>query len=131
MKSITKAATHIRDFAVKTRSGVMGLITLFSTAYVSAQTAPAGGSLPALEAPSRGTEGGLIRTLQNYAFDFAILVGLIIATVAFYVVANAAVATFNEARVRGEWSKFAVVVVVGVVLIVCIIWLATRAAAIL
>ena len=106
-------------------AATVGALLFLSSGAVSAQ------GLPALEAPSRGTDGGLIRTLQNYAFDFGILVGLIIAVVAFLVVANASVATFNEARVRGEWSKFAIVVVVGVVLIVCIIWLATRAGQIL
>lgn len=104
---------------------IVGLAMMFVSNLTLAQ------GLPALEAPSRGEGGGLIETLQNYAFDFGILVGLIIAAVAFLVVANAAVATFNEARVRGEWSKFAIVVVVGVVLIVCIIWLATKAGEIL
>lgn len=103
----------------------VGMLILLSSGAVSAQ------GLPSLEAPSRGEGDGLISTLQNYAFDFGILVGLLIAVVAFLVVANASVATFNEARVRGEWSKFAIVVVVGVVLIVCIIWLATKAGEIL
>lgn len=114
-----------KNISTRMSTAVMGFILMLSSSIASAQ------GLPTLEAPSRGEGGGLIATLQNYAFDFAILVGLIIASVAFYVVANASVATFNEARVRGEWSKFAVVVVVGVVLIVCIIWLATKAAAIL
>lgn len=87
--------------------------------------------LPTMEAPSRGEGSGLIQTLQNYLFDFGALGGLILATVAFLIVAIASIATFNEARVRGEWSKFGVVVVVGVVLIVAIIWLATKAAEIL
>ncbi|WP_444679079.1 TIGR03745 family integrating conjugative element membrane protein [Halomonas sp. E19] len=80
----------------------------------------------------RREEGeGLLTTLQNYLFDFGALGGLILATVAFLIVAIAAIATFNEARVRGEWSKFGVVVVVGVVLIIAIIWLATKASEIL
>lgn len=120
-KSIQKTAQKTQSIV----AAAFGLAFLFISNMAVAQ------GLPDLEAPSRGEGEGLIATLQNYAYDFAILIGLIIATVAFLVVATGSIATFNEARLRGEWSKFAIVVVVGVVLIVCIIWLATKAAEIL
>ena len=126
---LNKCIDNVKNLSSRIGTAVMGLLLMFGSGVASAQDAS--GSLPTLEAPSRGEGDGLINTLQNYAFDFGILVGLIIATVAFLVVANASVATFNEARIRGEWSKFSVVIVVGVVLIVCIIWLATKAGEIL
>lgn len=110
------------------RARIRGLAAL-ATAGLVPQVMAQG--LPTMEAPSRGEGSGLIETLQNYLYDFGALGGLILATVAFIIVAIASIATFNEARVRGEWSKFGVVVVVGVVLIVAIIWLATKAAEIL
>lgn len=123
---LNKCIDNVKHISSRIGTAVMGLLLMFGSGVASAQ-----GALPTLEAPSRGEGDGLISTLQNYAFDFGILVGLIIAVVAFLVVANASVATFNEARVRGEWSKFSIVIVVGVVLIVCIIWLATKAGEIL
>jgi len=106
-----------------------GFAALAAAGLLPAQAMAQG--LPSMEAPSRGEGDGLLTTLQNYLFDFGALGGLILATVAFLIVAIAAIATFNEARVRGEWSKFGVVVVVGVVLIIAIIWLATKASEIL
>lgn len=106
-----------------------GFAALAAAGLVPAQAMAQG--LPSMEAPSRGEGDGLLTTLQNYLFDFGALGGLILATVAFIIVAIASIATFNEARVRGEWSKFGVVVVVGVVLIIAIIWLATKASEIL
>lgn len=86
--------------------------------------------LPELEAPSQGGDG-LISTLQGYLYDFGALIGLILCVVAFLMVGSSALASFKEARERETWGKFAVTVVVGVVLIVAIIWLATEAAPIL
>lgn len=111
------------------RARTRGLTALAAIGLVPAQAIAQG--LPDLEPPSDGVGDGLLTTLQNYLADFGTLGGLILATVAFLIVAIASIATFNEARVRGEWSKFGVVVVVGVVLIIAIIWLANEAAEIL
>lgn len=119
--------TTVRSFFSRTRT--RGLAAMAVAGLVPTQSLAQG--LPTMEAPSRGEGDGLLTTLQNYLYDFGALGGLILATVAFLIVAIAAIATFNEARVRGEWSKFGVVVVVGVVLIIAIIWLATKAAEIL
>ncbi|WP_249978025.1 TIGR03745 family integrating conjugative element membrane protein [Vreelandella olivaria] len=86
--------------------------------------------LPQLEEPSQGG-GGLMSTLQGYLYDFGALIGLILCAVAFLIVGASAIASFKEARERETWGKFTVTVVVGVVLIVAIIWLATEAAPIL
>ncbi len=117
--------TTLRSFLSPFRA----LVAMSTAVLIPAQTMAQG--LPTMEAPSRGEGDGLLTTLQNYLFDFGALGGLILATVAFIIVAIASIATFNEARVRGEWSKFGIVVVVGVVLIIAIIWLATKASEIL
>ena len=88
------------------------------------------GGLPAIEEPSQGGDG-LISTLQGYLYDFGALIGLVLCTVAFLMVGSSAVASFKEARERETWGKFAVTVIIGVVLIVAIIWLATEALPIL
>ncbi len=87
--------------------------------------------LPTMDAPTQTGSGGLVSTLQGYLFDFAALIGLIVCVVAFMVVASSGIASFKEARERETWGKFAVTVVIGVVLIVAVIWLATEAAPIL
>lgn len=87
--------------------------------------------LPTMDAPTQAGTGGMVSTLQGYLFDFATLIGLLVCTVSFVMVASSGVASFKEARERETWGKFAVTVVVGVVLIVAVIWLVTEAAPIL
>lgn len=105
-------------------------LTSWGVALVMGMPAIAMAQLPEMEAPSQGG-GGLISTLQGYLYDFGALIGLILCTIAFLMVGASAVASFKEARERETWGKFAVTVVVGVVLIVAIIWLATEALPIL
>ncbi|MCC5902705.1 MAG: TIGR03745 family integrating conjugative element membrane protein [Halomonas sp.] len=102
----------------------------WSVALVLGMPAIVMAQLPEMEAPSQGG-GGLISTLQGYLYDFGALIGLVLCTIAFLMVGASAVASFKEARERETWGKFAVTVVVGVVLIVAIIWLATEALPIL
>lgn len=119
----------LRSYFSRTCARARGITLMGAAGWLPIQAMAQG--LPTMDAPSRGEGTGLVETLQNYLYDFGALGGLILATVAFIIVAIASIATFNEARVRGEWSKFGIVVVVGVVLIVAIIWLATKAAEIL
>lgn len=89
-------------------------------------------ALPTVAPPSAGGGGsGLLGTLQGYAAMAGLLLGLLIATAAFLVVGGGALGKFNEARKKNEWGDFAVVLVVGVLLIVAILWLANKAATIL
>jgi integrating conjugative element membrane protein (TIGR03745 family) len=88
--------------------------------------------LPTTEAPSGGTAtGGLMANLQLYLKEYGALIGLVVCVVAFLLVSVAGIASFNEARKKGEWSTFGVVVTVGIILIVLIIWLANKASTIL
>lgn len=86
--------------------------------------------LPALEEPSQGG-GGILSTAQGYLYDFGILGGLIIATAAFLYVAISAIAAFRDAQQRGEWSKFGITFVAGIILILAVLWLGTEAGPIL
>lgn len=92
--------------------------------------APALADLPKLEAPTRGKGGGFMDTIKNYAYDGAILFGLLLAVGALYVVASRAVSTYNEVtspNSKKTWGEFVLQVLVGVVLIVVVIWLASKA----
>src|SRR5690554_7756998 len=81
----------------RARACTRGFAALAAAGLVPAQAMAQG--LPTMEAPSRGEGEGLLTTLQNYLFDFGALGGLILATVAFLIVAIAAIATFNEAQI--------------------------------
>ncbi len=101
-----------------------------SLTYTATQSAQA--ALPTVEPPSSGGGGGLMDTLKGYLQDGIVLVGLVMAAVAFIVVANAAVSTFHEVREgKAVWAKFGAIVVVGIVLVVAVIWLVGKSAEIL
>lgn len=106
-------------------ASVMTLWTLFSLM-------PAYAALPQVEPPSSGGGGGLMDTLKGYINDGIVIGGLVAAAVAFIVVAQAAISTFNEVRdEKAGWGKFGAIVVVGVVLIVAVVWLAGKSATII
>ncbi|MGQ7245541.1 TIGR03745 family integrating conjugative element membrane protein [Salinicola sp. V024] len=86
--------------------------------------------LPTLEEPTQGGDG-IRSTAQGYMYDGFVLAGLLLCTAAFIWVGIGCLASFNEGRQRGEWTKFGVTAFIGVVLILVIIWLSTEAAPIL
>lgn len=103
-------------------------MTLFALSYVSTAQA----ALPAVEPPSSGGGGGLMDTLKGYVNDGIVIGGLVVAAVAFIVVAIAAVTTFHEVREgKAGWGKFGAIIVIGVVLIVAVVWLAGKSATII
>ncbi|MBP2847559.1 TIGR03745 family integrating conjugative element membrane protein [Dickeya oryzae] len=88
--------------------------------------------LPAVEAPSTGGGGGLFNSMKGYLRDGFTLGGLVVAVVAFIVVANAAISCFHHVRQgKATWTEFGAFIIVGVVLLVAVIWLLTKAADIL
>ena len=94
------------------------------TALVLGLSSPALADLPTVE----GTFYGKI---AGYINDGLVLGGLVVAAVAFIVVAMSCVSTFAEVRDgKATWGKFGAMVAVGVVLIVAVIWLASEAATI-
>lgn len=97
------------------------------TAVTSAQAA-----LPTVEGPKTSTDSSFYGQISGYLNDGIVLGGLILAAVALLVVANSIIATFAEVQQgRSTWAKFGMLVVVGIVLVVAVIWLATKAATVI
>lgn len=118
---------RFNQFAKRLKQGSRQLLVMASVA----PTVTWAQGLPTVDAPSQGGGGGLLSQLQGYLYDFGLVIGLVLCTVAFLMVGSSALASFKEARERETWGKFAVTVIIGVVLIVAVIWLATEASQIL
>nr|WP_249417899.1 TIGR03745 family integrating conjugative element membrane protein [Citrobacter freundii] len=89
-------------------------------------------ALPTVEGPKSSTDSSFYGQISGYLNDGIVLGGLVLAAVAMLVVGNAVIATFAEVRDgKATWGKFGMLVVVGVILIVIVIWLASKAATIL
>ncbi|MDR3430740.1 MAG: TIGR03745 family integrating conjugative element membrane protein [Rouxiella aceris] len=88
--------------------------------------------LPAVEQPTSGGGSGTYATFKGYLRDGLTLGGLVIAAIAFIVVANAAISCFHHVRQgKATWTEFGAFVIVGAILLVVIIWLVTKASDIL
>ncbi|UIM97007.1 TIGR03745 family integrating conjugative element membrane protein [Yersinia ruckeri] len=102
-------------------------LLLAFTAVTSAQAA-----LPTVEGPKSSTDSSFYGQISGYLNDGIVLGGLILAAAALLVVANAIIATFSEVQQgKSTWAKFGMLVVVGIVLVVAVIWLATKAATVI
>jgi integrating conjugative element membrane protein (TIGR03745 family) len=118
MRPVSRHWQRLRHAALALTLGVMA--------------APAMAGLPNVEPPSNGGGGGLMDTIKGYIQDGLVLGGLVVAAVAFMVVAMAAVSTFHEVREgKAGWAKFGAIIVVGLVLVVAVIWLIGKSAEIL
>lgn len=107
----------------------MFLALLWVSAFASS-LAQAG--LPPMEAPSRGEGTNIIQTIQNYGYDAAALIGLLISTASFCGVAYHAYGSFAEVQTgKKTWGQFGLTCTVGAVLLVLSIWLLTKATGIL
>lgn len=89
-------------------------------------------ALPTVEGPKSSTDSSFYGQISGYLNDGIVLGGLILAAVAMLAVGNAIIATFAEVRDnKATWGKFGMLCVVGVILVVVVIWLASKAATVL
>lgn len=112
---------------LKTRaSALLATATLCSSDLMAA-------GLPTVSAPSRTTSSGnYVELLQNYAFDIGILVGLLLSTVGFIMVARNVIGVYGEiGDGRKTWGDMAGQASGGVLLLVLIVFLLSEAATVL
>jgi len=116
MKHLFKK-TISRPFAV--------LYGLLLTASFNVQAA-----LPAPVAPSTGApKGNWLNLIKGYSKDAGLVIGLVLATVAFLWIAWITIAKFNEARSgRAEWGEVGLTAIVAAGVMVFISYLLTEAA---
>lgn len=89
-------------------------------------------ALPNVEGPKSSTDSSFYGQISGYLNDGIVLGGLILAAIAMLAVGNAIIATFAEVRDnKATWAKFGMLCVVGVILVVVVIWLASKAATVM
>ncbi len=114
---------HFRS--VYFRAGVLLLTGLLSAGQAMAD-------LPSIEAPTSGGGGGTYNMAMGYIKMGALAVGLLVCVGAFFAVAHAIITSFHDIRRgKGEWTQFLLYLVVGIILILFVIYLATKASEIL
>ncbi|EHK90245.1 TIGR03745 family integrating conjugative element membrane protein [Aggregatibacter actinomycetemcomitans] len=105
----------------RTQQALLGLV-------ISLVGAPALAELPKLEDPSRGKGNGMFETIKNYFYDGLVLLGLLAGAVVIFVVIGAIIGGYKDVTSgKKSWSEFALYAIAGIVLIVVVVWLATKA----
>lgn len=103
---------------------MVAFISMFSTAHAA---------LPSTADPSNAAaDGDYIGLLKGYAFDIAIVLGLVIGTIAFLAVAKNMIAVYSEIGAgKRTWGDMAMHGGMGVLLLVFVVYLLTEAAGII
>ncbi|MFP1767873.1 TIGR03745 family integrating conjugative element membrane protein [Lonsdalea quercina] len=88
--------------------------------------------LPSVEQPTTGGGGGTYNTMMGYAKMGGLALGLLVCVSAFLGVAHAVITSFHDVRKgKGSWTEFLLYGVVGIILILAVIYLVTKASDIL
>ncbi|PQK87704.1 MULTISPECIES: TIGR03745 family integrating conjugative element membrane protein [Pantoea] len=88
--------------------------------------------LPQVQPPPGGGGGGLWNTWMGYLKMGGLALGLLVCIGAFMSVAHAVITSFHDVRKgKGTWTELILYCVVGIILILVVIYLATQAADIL
>lgn len=106
---------------------VWGLSLALITAPMLAHAA-----LPGAQAPTRGEGSNMMQTIQNYAFDGFMLIGLVLIGGAMIGVAHHAYGTYHEIHEgKKKWRDLGLTGVVGACLIGIAIYMVTKATSVL
>ncbi len=93
---------------------------------------PAAAALPQAEPPTRGNGVNIIQTMQNYGYDGAMLLGLVLLVVMFLGTAWHAFGVYHEIHEgKKKWRDLGSTAVVGVGIVAVGIYFVTKATAIL
>lgn len=108
---------------------VSGAVLTLSALFASSVQA----ALPTTADPTNaGAQGNYIDLLKGYAFDIGIVIGLIIGTVAFIVVANNMIGTYKDiGDGKKTWGDMGMHGAMGVLLLVFVVYLLTEAAGVI
>ena len=106
---------------------------LLAIVAIAVVAEPAVAALPTAVAPPTGAAAGdYIAVGQDYFKKGLLFLGLLISTLGFLAVAGGGIAKFNDYRTgRAELGDLAMFAVIGVVVLVLMVYLATEAASIL
>lgn len=105
-----------------------GLVAATTLAAVNVQAA-----LPTTADPTNApSDGNYIELLKGYAYDIGIVVGLIVGTIAFLVVANNCIGVYKEIGTgKRTWGDLGSHGAFGVLLLVFVVYLLTEAASVI
>lgn len=109
------------------------MFSALMTGLLMVTATAANAALPATAAPTNAAaDGDYIGLLQGYAFDIGIVIGLIIGTVAFVVVASNMVGVYKEIGAgKKTWGDMGMHGGMGVMLLVFVVFLLTEASGVI
>ena len=110
------------------RNATGAMSALLAATAVNVQAA-----LPTTADPTNApADGNYIDLIKGYAFDIGIVVGLIIGSIAFIVVANSMISTYKEiGDGRKTWGDMGMRGAMGVLLLVFVVYLLAEAASVI
>ena len=121
-----KQMIHNGKNALLSFKAFLGAMLMFGFTNVQA-------ALPDTADPTNAAaDGDYIGLLQGYAFDIAIVLGLVLGTLAFLVVAKNMIAVYNEIGTgKKTWGDMGMHGGMGVLLLVFVVYLLTEASGVI